>query len=178
MRSQKFNVVSDRAFDPLRLYAGVTVIVMLEHRALPCDFPGGWRGRKHLTDDRLAPFRDYCPAIFRISDGMRIAFDHAVTLNALNRIIHFQRGAPILSERIGLPPSIMAALPKAMIFAGFRTSGDVRLFYGACTVFVQLRTEGGKLNDLRGFGGHDCTAFPAGAVITASIAATMVARSW
>jgi hypothetical protein len=49
---------------------------------------------------------------------MRIAFDHAVTLNALNRIIHFQRGAPILSERIGLPPSIMAALPKAMIFAG------------------------------------------------------------
>ena len=45
--------------------------------------------------------------------------------------------------------------------------------------FGKLRSDSGELNDLCGFDvAHDCTAFPAGALIKASIAAAMVARSW
>ena len=41
--SQKFNIFGNRPLDPLGLDVGVFMIAVFEHRALPFDFPGGWR---------------------------------------------------------------------------------------------------------------------------------------
>jgi hypothetical protein len=41
MRLQKFNVVGNRALDPLQLYVGILMIAGSERRAFPCDFRGG-----------------------------------------------------------------------------------------------------------------------------------------
>jgi len=69
MRSQKFNVVGNRAFDPLRLYVRVTVVAGFECRALPCDFRDGRRGSEQLAHDCRAIFRKSCPMVLRIVLG-------------------------------------------------------------------------------------------------------------
>jgi len=186
MSSQKFNVISNRAFDPLRLYVRVTVLTGFECGALPCDFRGGRRRREQLLHDSRAIFRKYCPMVLRIALGVKISFGHVVTLNAGNRTAHFKRCAPIFPERIGLPPVDVALLPKALIFAGcgyvflaLRIGGNWPA--SRRDPLSELRAESGKLNDLRGFADirvHDSTAFPAGTLIEPSIAAAMVARSW
>jgi hypothetical protein len=40
VRPQKFYILGNCPLDPFRLDVGVLVIAMLEHRALPFDFPG------------------------------------------------------------------------------------------------------------------------------------------
>jgi hypothetical protein len=80
MRFQKFNVVSNRAFDPLRLYVGVTMIAGFERRALPGDLRGGRCGGEQLIRDRRAIFRKRCPMILRLVLGMKIAFGQVVPL--------------------------------------------------------------------------------------------------
>jgi hypothetical protein len=160
---QKFNVIGNRAFDSLRLYVGETMLTGFACGALPCDFRDGRRRREQLLHDSRAIFRKYCPMVILIALGMKIAFGCVVTLNAGNRPTHFERCAPIVPDRIGLPPVDVALLPKALIFAGcryvflaLRIGGDWPA--SRRDPLSELWAEGGKLNDLRGFADHDSTA--------------------
>src|SRR4030088_1804294 len=94
------------------------VVAMLEHRALPCDFPGGRGGSEKLGHNRRAICRDQCVMGFRLVLRMPIAFRQAMVLNALDCSVQSQEGAPIFPERIGFPPVVIARLPEALVFAG------------------------------------------------------------
>jgi hypothetical protein len=118
MGGEKCQIVSDCAFDPLRLYVRVTMLTGFECGALPCDFRDARRRREQLLHDSPAIFRKYCPIEILIALRMKIAFGHVVTLNAANRTAKFQRCAEIFPERIGPLPVGMALLPNALIFAG------------------------------------------------------------
>src|SRR4030088_2374154 len=154
------------------------VVAMLEHRALPCDFPGGRGGSEKLGHNRRAICRDQCVMGFRLVLRMPIAFRQAMVLNALDCSVQSQEGAPIFPERIGFPPVVIARLPEALVFAGV---GQAFLIAGhwrgksanlRALSFGKLGADSGELNDLCGFDvAHDCTAFPAGTLINTSIAA-------
>jgi hypothetical protein len=173
VRSQKFDVISNRAFDPFGLDVGVFVIAVFENRALPFDFPGGRRGREQLGHDRPAIFREDGPTTSRSEGLMHLAFRQSVTLSAVNGAVHFPRGLPIFPGRVRRAPIVAALLSETEVSAGFGFIGrSVRnlpgppgpplpqtLRHRRC---ASLRTERGELNDLCGFGvmyvlAHDCT---------------------
>jgi hypothetical protein len=152
---QKFNVVSNRAFDPLRLYVRVTMLTGLECSALPYDVRDGRRRREQLLHDRRAIFRKYCPMVMRIALGMKVTFGHVVTLHAGNRTAHFERCAPIVPDRIGLPPVGVELLANALIFAGcgYILLNVTWFAFGTKSLrdpLSELRAGSGKLNDLCG----------------------------
>jgi hypothetical protein len=113
---------------------------------------------------------------------MQIAFRCIMTLNAGNRGVHFHHCVPVIHHRVGFQPDVTAVAPEALIYAGV---GDAvliawklpQLRYLRRGFLANPRTGIGELNDLCGFDvAHDCTTLSA--LINASIAAAVAARSW
>ena len=66
MRSQKFDVIGDRLFDPLGFQVGMLVPFGLEFRALPRNGPHVRRGSEHQARPCYAIVRDKPPIILRL----------------------------------------------------------------------------------------------------------------
>lgn len=72
---------------------------------------------------------------------MLIAFGRAVVLDAGNSALHFHRSAPVVHNRGGFSPCVIAALPEAEIFGGagyIALSSWLRAVSGNCYAEVEF----------------------------------------
>jgi hypothetical protein len=83
---------------------------------------------------------------------MHIAFGCSEVLNAGNRAFHFHHDTPIVHNRGGFPPVVIAVLSKTLISGGVGYAFLAlrrREWCGSRTnLFAQLRTDSEKLDDL------------------------------